>query len=110
MVRRAAVAFRQDLDLVVLAQLPEERDGAVLPYQLLDVGRASLGDLAHAGFDFRQLFFFEGAAEVEVVVEPVLDGGADGVFGPRVKLAHGRRQQVRSRMAKDIEFDRRGHG
>ena len=61
-------------------------------------------DLAHALLDRLQVFGREVARQVEVVVEAVLDGRADGVLGLREHLHHGLRHDVRGRMAHLVQL------
>ena len=46
-------------------------------------------DLAHTGVDTLQVFRRESLRTGEVVVEAVLDSGADGDLGLRIQLFHG---------------------
>ncbi len=77
-----------DLDLQGLAHGLEPRHGLV-PAELLAMHRqALLGDPAHLGLDGGQVLHREGLLHEEVVVEPVLDHGADADPGGRMQALH----------------------
>ena len=82
------------LDLVGLFLFLHELNGLgagqleALQLQLL------LADLPHLGFQLGQLGLGEGGGGVEVVVEPVFDGGANGQLHLRVQALHGLGQDV----------------
>ena len=73
-----------DLGLVVLACVLEKphRLGPV-PF-LTDDGLVALDDVMHASLDFFKVLGRKGLFAGEIVVEAVLDGGADGDLGFRV--------------------------
>jgi hypothetical protein len=52
----------------------------------------------HTPLDLLQIFWRQGAGEIEVVIEPMLDGGADAEFGVGKDLQHCFRHQVRRRV------------
>ncbi len=92
-----------DLGLVVLAELLERLDRLVARHELaldLEVG---LGELVHLRFELRQVFRRERPAEGEVVIEAVLDHGADGDLRFGVHGLHGLREQVRRGVTDDFE-------
>ncbi len=60
-------------------------------------------DLAHALLDLLELFGREGAVDLEVVVEAVLDGRPEPDARLRAHLAHGRGQDVRGGVAQQIQ-------
>ena len=67
-----------ELDLVGLALLLHELDGlGAGQLEALD-GQLLLADLAHLSFDLLQHLGSEGDVGVDVVIEPVLNGRADG--------------------------------
>ena len=61
------------------------------------------GDLLHLRFDLLEILGRERPLEREVVVEAVLDHRADGHLRLRVDSLHGHGEQVRGRMADDVE-------
>ena len=62
------------------------------------------GDLlAHAGLDRLQVGRGQGARQVEVVVEAVADGGPDPQLGSGEQVEHGRRHDMRGRVAHRVE-------
>jgi hypothetical protein len=94
---------RDDLGLVVLADLLERLDRLVArhdPAFDLEVG---LGELVHLLLELREVLGRERPLEREVVVEPVLDDGTDRDLGFRVDRLHGLREQVRGRVTDDLE-------
>ena len=94
---------RDDLGLVVLAELLERLDRRVARHQpALDL-EVGLGELVHLRFELREVFRREGPAEGEVVVEAVLDHGTDGDLRFGVDSLHGLRQQVRRGVTDDFE-------
>ena len=82
------------LHLVGLLLLLHELDGFLtgqleaLQLQLL------LADLPHLGFDLRQVFGGKGKGRVQIVIEAVVDAGADGQLHLRVQALHGLGQNV----------------
>ena len=93
-----------DLGLVVLAHALERTATAVIARHHAAVDLLiRLGDLVHLRFDRRQILGREGPLEGEVVVEAVLDDRADRDLRLREELLHGLREQVRGRMADDLE-------
>jgi hypothetical protein len=90
-----------DLPLVRLVGEPLQR---LVPSQFLADERLGGGhDLAHPGFDPGQVLGREGLFEIEVVVEAVLDRGADRVFRSGEEVADGLGQHVGRRMPEDME-------
>ncbi len=88
----------QDLHLERLAPLLEERDGA-LPRHLLARERVvGLHDLAHGVLDAREILGRERLRLQEVVVEAVLDRGADGDLHLGEEPLHRLRHHVRRRV------------
>ena len=86
----------QDLHLERLAPLPEEADRLAtvhLPPLERETGR---DDVAHAGLDLGQVLRRERRGPGEVVVEAVLDGGADRQLDVRVQAFHRLSHDVRS--------------
>lgn len=60
--------------------------------------------LAHFGLDLGEVFFSNfGVAEVEVVIEAVFDGGADGSLGVGVEVHDGGGQKMGSRVTEVIK-------
>src|SRR5947209_6989773 len=60
-------------------------------------------DLAHARLDGGKVLERDGARHIEVVVEAVLDGRADGEPGSREQFGYRLRQDVRGGVAKGGE-------
>ena len=84
------------LDLIRLFLLFHKLDGFVAR-QLKELElQLFLADLAHLGFQFRQHLRREGERRVEVIVEAVVDGRADGQLHLRVQPLDGLRQDVRT--------------
>ena len=75
---RRRVDPAQDLDLERLAPLLEEGDGLLARHLLTRERVVRLHDLAHHLLDALEVLRRERGRLQEVVVEPVLDGGADG--------------------------------
>ena len=89
----------QDLDLERLAVLLEPADGLLPRPVFTGEGQVFLHDLAHPRFDLLELFGREGRGLGEVVVEAILDGGADGHAHLGEELLHRLRHHVRGRVA-----------
>ena len=60
-------------------------------------------ELVHLRLELGEVLRRERPVEREVVVEAVLDHRADGDLGIRVDRLHGLREQVRGRVAQDLE-------
>ena len=81
-------------DLVVLAPSLEVVDG-LLPGQGVGLDlEVLLDDLLHLGLERVEVLGGEPSLPVEVVVEPVVDGGADGQLGAGEQPEHGLCQHV----------------
>ncbi len=91
-----------DLDLVGL--IGEGGDGVLAVELLAHEGLVGLDDLAHAGLDAFEVVSGEVPAvrQLEVVVEAVGDGGADGVLRAREEVGDGLRHHVRSGVAQHL--------
>ena len=90
-------AFGQILNqfhLVGLFLLPEVSDGSFPLHQVAAGTDALLGAVHHFLLDLGQVFGGEGHFHIEVVVEAVGDGGADGHLGVGVELLDGHGHQV----------------
>ena len=92
------------LDLVLLAALLHEGDGLLarelehLEFEVL------LGDLLHLGLDGGQVVFGDGlVAEVDIVVEAVVGGGAVSEIRLWIEAQDCLGHDVRGRMADDVE-------
>jgi hypothetical protein len=101
--RDDAVGRVDELDLVVLALLLEEAlrlgriDHAARPL-------AAFGELApDLLLDPLEVRLADRLREFEVVVEAVLDRGPDGDLHPGIETPDGLREQVRARVAKDVQ-------
>ena len=82
---------------------PEHRERLV-DRQLEALDRLVLAhDLGHLLLDARQVGLGDGLGKLEVVVEAVLDGGADGVPGAREQADDGLRHDVRRGVALDVD-------
>ncbi len=109
------LALRVDADGLLVGQVLDELDlegllggaedgegllaGQLLARELLVLG----DDLRHLLLDAREVGLGDGLGELEVVVEAVLDGGADGVLGAREEAQDGLRHDVRSGVAQDVD-------
>ena len=101
LVRRDRV---DDLDLVGLAHRREHPLGLVAGDHHAPEGRVRVDDLEHGLLDLAQVVVGEAAAGlVEVVIEAVLDRGADGHLGARKEALHGVGHHVRGRVPDDGE-------
>src|SRR5919201_1564254 len=98
-----AVRRVDELDLVRLPLLLEVALGLVA----VDLGAlpsAAFSDLApHLFLEALEGLVADGLRELEVVVEAVLDRGADGDLRPRVQAPRGLGEEVRRGVAKDVE-------
>ena len=83
-------------DLALVGVVGEQRQPFVGGELVALEGLVLGDDLAHAGLDALEVVVGERLAvgQVEVVVEAVLDGRADGERGPRVEAEHGLGEQV----------------
>ena len=103
LVERDLLALGQrlgDLDLVRLALRREARHGVLARRHDALVGvRAALEDRAHLVLDAREIGLAGRLGEVEVVVEAVLDRGADRDLGAGPEVLHGLGHQVRGGVA-----------
>jgi hypothetical protein len=89
--------------LVVLAACAECFDHRVARGHLLDDVVLGVDQLAHALFDRRQVLRRERPRVPDVVVEAVVDHRADDHLGVRVQLLHRVPDQVRGRVADDLD-------
>ena len=96
----AALADALD-DLALVGLVGEQGERVLLGQLLADEGLALLHQLLHAGLDALEVLGGEGALDVEVVVEAVLDRWADRPLGVRVQVGDGLRHQVGHRVAQD---------
>ncbi len=103
-VHRDDLALRQLVDQLLLVRLAVE---LVVGFQLVELAarkRQLLGDdLAHPTFDRLEVLGREGAVDVEVVVEPVLDGWPYAESRHRKKRGNGFRHHVCGRVAKHLQ-------
>ena len=92
------------LDLVLLAALLHEGDG-LLAWQLENLELEVLfDDLLHLGLDGGQVVLGKGrVAQVDIVVEAVVGGGAVGEVGLGVQALDGLRHDVRGGVADNVE-------
>ena len=75
----------QQFQLVFVALLLKEGDGFGLGHFPADIGALPAGELLHLGLDGREVAISDGAAaQVDVVVETLLDRRADAELGSRV--------------------------
>ncbi len=92
-----------ELDLVGLVLLGEVALRLVGAH-LAALPSAALTELAHdLGLDPLEVILADRLRELEVVVEPVLDRRADRDLDARVEAPDGFGEQVRGRMAEDVE-------
>jgi hypothetical protein len=95
-----------DLRLVGFADALEVGDGFVaVPDLALDL-LIAVNDFAHLGFDLGQIVQGEGFGAGEVVIEAVLDGGADGHLRAGEELLHGFRHHVAGVVADRLQHVR----
>ena len=92
-----------DLGFVFLALLAEKLHGFVTRHLAALDRQILLGDLGHALFDRREIFRRERPLVREVVVEAVLDHRADGDLRIGKQLLHRVREQMRGRVADDVD-------
>ena len=103
-VHRDLLAFRQivdELDLVGLALLLKELQGLFAADFLALELEVLLDDLLHLFLDIRKIGFRQLTVDVEVIVEAILDGWADGQahIGILVEALDGLCEDVGSRVA-----------
>jgi hypothetical protein len=96
----------EDLDLEALAALLEEADGLLARHLLPLERHVGLHDLGHDGLDALEVFGRERLRLGEVVVEAVLDGGADGHLDVGEQTLHRLSHHVRGGMTEGRERSR----
>ena len=100
---RVARQVANDLALVVLAQRFEQRDRFVTRH-FAALQRDVLADQRfHPRFDLRQIVRSERTLEGEIVKEAIVDVRAYGDLRGRIELLDGHRQQVRARVAHQLQ-------
>ena len=92
-----------DLGFVALALLQEELDGRVAIPDLAHDLLVARHDLVHALLDALEILGRERLAAREIVVEAVLDRGADRHLRFRIELLDGFRHDVRRVVAQELE-------
>ena len=92
-----------DLGLVVLAETLEERDRLVARHLAARHRQVGLRELGHLRFDGGEVLGRERPLVGEIVVEAVLDDGTDGHLRFREQRLGRLREQVRRRVADDLE-------
>ena len=93
------------LDLVVLLTLLHQLDGLVTGQDERLDGKILLADLLHLFFDGGQILVGQlGVAEVDVIVEAVLGGRAEGKVRLRIEALDGLRHDMGSRVAQNVQF------
>ena len=92
-----------ELDLEVLALLPEEADGLFLVQDEPLDGDVLGRDLLHSLFDGLQVLGGERGLAQKVVVVAVLDRRADPGLGFRIEVQNGVRQEVRGAVPEDVK-------
>ena len=100
-VQRQRLSFRRELvDELRLVLVVRERRARLVGRDFGAIERREGWEqLAHLRLDLRQILFRDGRRELEIVIEPVVDGRADGALGVRVQLEDCRGEQVGKRMA-----------
>jgi hypothetical protein len=92
------------VDALELERVVREAALRLLPRHLLAYERViRLHDFAHLGLDALQVLRRERRGDLEVVVEPVFDGGTEPDLGVREKVAHRRREHVGAGVAEHVE-------
>ncbi len=92
-----------ELGLEALALGLEQSDGILAGQNFAGKGRIGGDDLAHLGLDGGEVVGGEGLVAGEVVIEPVLDGRADGDLRARVERLHSLRQHMRRVVADEFQ-------
>ena len=87
----------------MLAQIFEELHRLIARHDAAVDFLIRLRQLLHLRFDGREVFRREGALEGEVVIEAVFDDRADGHLRFGEELLHRLREQMRRRVADDLE-------
>ena len=101
--RDGRVVDRLDqLDLVDLALVAEGAQRLVAGHLAAHERRVGLDDLGHALLDALEVLGREGLLDVEVVVEALLDRGADRELGAREEVGDRLGQDVGARVAEDV--------
>ena len=95
--------FFDDLDLVDLALAGEEGHGFGLAHDGALEGNVGGHDGAHFLLDGFEVFRGEGAGSVEVVVEALVDGRADGHLHAGEELLHGGGHDMGGGMAQELQ-------
>ena len=91
------------LGLEALALGFEQGDGVLAREHLAGKGGVGGDEFAHFGFDDREVIGSEGLVTGKIVVEAILDGGADGDLGAGEERLHGLRQHVRGVVADQLQ-------
>ena len=98
------LGFVEALDDLPLVRLVRKAFERLLAGQLFpNEGLVRRPDLGHPRLDPRQVVRGERLRELEVVVEPVLDRGADRVLRAGDQVAYGLGQHVGGGMPKDVQ-------
>ena len=104
---RFAAFVRDQLTLQRLVALGEDRQGFCLRDLFAAITQVALGDVAHALFNHRQVFVRDHARRDHVVEETIArviqERRADAELRAGKEIEHGRREQVRRRMAQDFK-------
>ena len=93
----------EDLDLVVLSHAAEQLDGLGLRQLLAHDGQVLPRQLAHPFLDLLDLLGRKRLVALEVVVEAVTGGGADGDLGPREQALDRLGHEVGGGVAQDVD-------
>ena len=93
------------LDLVVLLALLHQLDSLVARQDERLDGKILFADFLHLFFDGGQVLVGQlGVAKVDVIVEAVLGGGAEGKVRLRVEALDGLGHDMGSRVAQNVQF------
>ena len=93
------------LDLVVLLALLHQLDSLVAGQDERLDGKILFADLLHFLLNGGQILVGQlGVAEVDVIVEAVLGGGAEGKVSLRVQALDGLGHDMGSRVAQNVQF------
>ena len=101
--QRLGGLFLDQLAFELLVRFAVDLDRVELGDEFALVGNVLRGDLAHLRFDFREVFGRERLVAHEFVEKSVFDGRADAEFHIWVKLQDSGGEEMRGRVAENLE-------